>query len=194
MLHRFHQQSHRLHHQHRVRCFHRNHYIGEIFMPANPEKFHARLYHAFGRVSIAVEHSFAQRAVIYTDTDSGMTRFTYMKKRCEPDANFFIFQLIFLVGIIGSHIGFYTTYIVSRIYPHFFHVTGCKVGYICIKMNIGHEWNLTAGIPYFSMDNIQTLHFFLPLSGKTHQLTAGIHYPETLCNRIINIISIGISH
>ena len=163
-------------------------------MPANPEKFHARLYHAFGRVSIAVEHTFTQRPVIYAYTDGCMVRFTNLKKSGEPVSNFFILQLIFLVSIIGGHIGFYPAYIVSRIYPHFFHVTGCKVGYICIKMNIGHEWNLTAGIPYFSMDNIQTLHFFLPLSGKTHQLTAGIHYPETLCNRIFNIISIGISH
>ena len=188
------QETHRLHHDHRIAGFDADDHIVESLAAEDAQKFHATLDDTLGRVAIARHDTVGERAVVDTDTYGGVM-FPADTDEGEQ-ALLYLLQLlqILLIGIFQMFERAGGVYIVAGVDAYLLTVLCRHIGHLGIEMHICHQGlRITVGFQACG-DVAHVLRLARSLCGEAHQFTSGIDDTFGLCHTALGVVGVDGGH
>ncbi len=193
-FHDVHQQTDGFHHHDRIGRFDGNHYVSEILLDTDAEKFHTGFHHPRRRITIARHDAVGQRTVVHPDTDGRVVLLADIQKRDKPVVNLAYLLSVLLVCIFQFLKSTRSIYIVSRIDTHLFCILGSYIRHFRIEMHIGNQGNHISLTAQPDIDIHQVFGFFDTLGCEADILATCVNNTFRLFHTSRRVLRRRISH
>ena len=188
------EQTHRAHHDDRVRRLDAYHYVVELFLLADAQKLHTALDDAFRRVAVARHDAVGERTVVHADAHRCVVFAADVEEGHEAVLQFLEFVGILCVGILNLLEHARRVYVVARVHAHLLCVQSSHVSHVGVEVNVGNERCGVAVGTQLCVYVLQVLSLSAALRSESHEFAACLYDALSLSHARLRVVGVGCGH